>query len=120
LRLVATMFGGRMIGAEAGSKDVHYSPAAELQAYGYDDDHKWFTDTGAVGTHCMAIQLVIPLLTFIHPTRVPRDGIRLSGGTNVKGAPLIDYASKCIAPMMKKLFGLRVDIDVNKRGWSPK
>lgn len=120
LRLVATMFGGRMTGADTSSHDVHYSPASDITSY-HDSDNEWSTDTGAsVGTHCMAIQLVIPLLTFIHPSRVPRDGISLRGATNVRGAPLVDYAQRCIAPMLRHLFGLRVNIDLNQRGWSPK
>ena len=84
---------------------------------GTSNKRDFFVDTKTTGSICLLLQSSLPLL-FSMPDKC---SVLLRGGTNASPfAPHIDYFKLLVQPMFEKLFGLKMKIVVNERGFNPR
>jgi RNA 3'-terminal phosphate cyclase (ATP) len=90
-----------------GSRDITFHPGELLGG-----DFRF--DIGTAGSISLVIQgLLLPALL-----SKSRTTITLTGGTNVKWSPPIDYMTRVHIPLIEK-FGAKCDIEVTSRGFYP-
>ena len=108
IRALAQITGARVRGAEVGSSEIEFWPGP-IRGGVYD------FNVGTAGSVSLVLQAILPALAFADsPVRV-----RITGGTDVKMAPTIDYMRNVFARLLLN-FGYRVDIRVYRRGHYPR
>jgi len=108
IRALAEITGARVRGAHVGSMEVEFWPGP-VRGGSYE------FDVGTAGSVSLVLQALLPALAYADsPVRV-----RITGGTDVKMAPTIDYMKEVFLEHLKK-FGYNVRLTVKRRGHYPK
>jgi len=106
LDLVARMVadGAHVTGNEVGSRRVEFMPGSRPSTTGGKQNTLSFhADTRTAGAIGLLIQVSLPVALFLG---VPTE-LRLKGGTNATMAPLIDYTSEVLLPIMERAGWIR-------------
>jgi RNA 3'-phosphate cyclase len=105
---VATLCGARCEGLALRSPAFEFHPG-RLRA----GEHAF--DVGTAGSLTLVLQALLPaMLRAPGPCRV-----RVTGGTDVRAAPPIDYFRRVLLPLLARL-GIAVDCRVARRGYYPR
>ena len=131
------MLGGSLSGAAVDSTEVTFRPGdgswllpVSGSSSGSAGDAKsadsksllvWEADTKTAGSVVLLLQVSLPLLLFLPSLPSTASvSVTLKGGTNAVNAPPVDFTAQVFAPMMHKLFGVHLAIDLVRRGFYPK
>lgn len=95
-------------GEEVGSEELVFKPG-RIRA------GKFRFDVGTAGSVTLVLQALMPIVAFA-PGRVE---LEISGGTDVKWSPPVDYLPMVELPILEKL-GYRGHLDLLRRGHYPK
>ncbi len=108
LRAVAMLAGGAIEGLALGATEVAFRP-------GPIEGGDFRFDVGTAGSITLLVQALLPAL--VH-ARKPST-VRLIGGTDVRGAPPLDYLRFVLLPLLARC-GVDARIDVVRRGYYPR
>ncbi|KAJ7756782.1 RNA 3'-terminal phosphate cyclase domain-containing protein [Mycena maculata] len=111
IELAAEIASARLTGATNGSTEVEFAP-------GRITPGNYTADPVTAGAATLLLQISLPLLLFT-PSATPST-LTLKGGTNATSAPQIDYIQRVFLPFATRHFGLKVDVDVRRRGYFPR
>jgi RNA 3'-terminal phosphate cyclase (ATP) len=119
LKLAASVFDGKLFGADIGSMEIQYEPTNCSQHNKIYGEKTLRGETGTAGSICLLLQAVIPCALF------SRQACRLvlKGGTNALFAPQYDYWERVFWPTLRNRCGLPADhilAQVIRRGYFPK
>jgi RNA 3'-terminal phosphate cyclase (ATP) len=105
---LASLCGAKTSGLEVGSSTLEFQPGAiESGRYAFD--------VGTAGAVTLVLQAILPAAAMAPaPVRV-----RLTGGTDVRWSPPIDYFTRVFLPLLRRI-GVHVDIEVIRRGYYPR
>ncbi|KUJ82645.1 RNA 3'-phosphate cyclase [Microbulbifer flavimaris] len=108
LRAAAAIGGGVLEGDELGAKEVCYQP-------GRSRGGEYRFDVGTAGSITLVLQALLPVAlhadTAVH--------LSVSGGTDVRKAPPVDYFVMVFLPWLARM-GVRVQIESIHHGYYPK
>lgn len=108
VKAVATIAGGRLVGATIGSTTLEFYP-------GRITGGSYSFDVGTAGSVSLVLQSLLPLMAFAEsPIEV-----KISGGTDVPMAPTIDYMSQVLLRLLVNL-GYRFELKLERRGHYPR
>ncbi|KAJ3741977.1 RNA 3'-terminal phosphate cyclase domain-containing protein [Lentinula detonsa] len=114
LQLAAEIASAKLTGATNGSTEIEFTPGA-LKTPG-----DFVADSVTAGSTTLLLQIALPLLLFAsQPSKTP-SRLTLKGGTNATHAPQIDYTENVFLPFVRRFFGIRTELQVNRRGYYPK
>ena len=108
LRAVAAVSGGVLEGAELGATEIHFRP-------GRITGGEYHFDVGTAGSISLVLQALLPVA--LHADGLIR--LTITGGTDVKMAPPLDYLRLVFLPRLERM-GLRVSIESVPHGYYPK
>lgn len=108
VKAVAALCGAEVEGLEMKSQEIIFRPG---QVRGGQFDFS----VGTAGSITLVLQAVLPVAV----TCGERSWIRISGGTDVRGAPPLDYFRYVLLPLLSHM-GVRAKIDVLRRGYFPR
>lgn len=108
VKALAELSNAETEGLRQGSRDLFFKPHGHVAG-------KFRFDVGTAGSIPLILQAVMPCLAF-SPDRVE---LELTGGTDVKWSPSIDYVRLVILPTLQ-LMGYEGKITVHRRGHYPK
>ncbi|HZD12517.1 MAG TPA: RNA 3'-terminal phosphate cyclase [Candidatus Binatus sp.] len=97
-----------MSGATVGSVELEYKP-------GQIRSGRFRFDVGTAGSVALVLQALMPIAAFA-PGRVE---LEITGGTDVKWSPPIDYLSMVTLPILQR-FGCHARLDLIRRGHFPR
>ncbi|KAF9875038.1 RNA 3 -terminal phosphate cyclase [Colletotrichum karsti] len=108
-------------GLEIGSKTLTFAPRIPPSAALSNKSRslKIAADTGAAST-LLILQAILPFLLYTadeaeNPTSVD---LEITGGTNVDMSLSYEYLDQVLLPRLQDVFGIKVDRQLKKRGWS--
>lgn len=108
LRVLASVFGGRLDGADEGSTTISFVPGSpRLRSYS--------VDMGTAASITLVLQAVIPAVALSGS----RLGLRLKGGTDVPWSPTFDYFRSVVLSGYGAI-GVRAEVNALRRGYYPK
>lgn len=108
VKAAAQLCSAEMKGFEVGSTELVFRPGKLRSGH--------FTfDVGTAGSITLVLQTVMPILAFA-PGKVT---LEITGGTDVKWSPPIDYVSFVLVPLLRTI-GYSVVLECLKRGHYPK
>jgi RNA 3'-terminal phosphate cyclase (ATP) len=108
VKAVERLSGGHTKGLELRSSQLIFSPAA---LKGFEGE----IDIGTAGSITLLLQCLIPVALFAdRETKV-----RITGGTDVKWSPPIDFYTNVFLKALRKM-GCEVHLDLKSRGYYPK
>ncbi|KAF7359433.1 RNA 3'-terminal phosphate cyclase [Mycena sanguinolenta] len=111
IELAAKIASAQLTGATNGSSDVSFTPKRITPG-------DYTADSVTAGAVALLLQISLPILLF---ARSPTPStLTLKGGTNATLAPQVDYIQHVFLPFATRHFGLKVDVDVRRRGYFPK
>ncbi len=108
VRAAAELCDATLKGGEVGSTELSFQPS-RLKA------GRFRFDVGTAGSITLVLQVLMPLMAYA-PGAVEAT---ITGGTDVKWSPPIDYLSQVTVPILRKM-GYEVHLDVKRRGHYPK
>ena len=108
LNLISQICGAEVKGAELGSTNVEFQP-------GQIKHGEYSIDVGTAGSITLVLQTILPALASIEGESI----IRLTGGTDVKWSPPIDYYTLVLFPLLEKI-ELKCSLDIQQRGYYPR
>ena len=108
VKAAAEMCDATIEGAEVGSTELAFKPST-LRA------GRFRFDVGTAGSITLVLQTLMPLLAYA-PGKVE---VQITGGTDVKWSPPIDYLLHVVLPTLKKL-GIHGQLEVLRRGHYPR
>lgn len=108
MRAVAEVCGGELEGAELGAAEIRFTPG---QIKGGD----YRFDVGTAGSITLVLQALLPVV--LHADGPCR--LAITGGTDVKMAPPVDYLRLVFLPWLARM-GVRVDIEGVRHGYYPR
>src|SRR5215467_9553172 len=92
VRAAAEICAGEVVGAEVGSETLEYRP-------GRLKNGRFDFDVGTAGSVTLVLQMLMPILPFGGGSYV----IRLTGGTDVKWSPPVDYLRLITLPVLRRM-----------------
>ncbi len=108
VRAVATLCAAGVEGLEARSQELTFTPDGLRSG-------RFAFDVGTAGSVTLVLQAVLPVATMcggaVHA--------RLTGGTDVKAAPSLDYLRYVFLPLLARL-GVNAEIVLRRRGYYPR
>ena len=107
-KAIATLCDAQTEGLTQGSTELTFKPNAHKSG-------KFKFDVGTAGSIPLVLQALMPCIAFA-PDRVE---LEITGGTDVKWSPPIDYIRLVTIPTLR-LMGYELNITVNRRGHYPK
>jgi RNA 3'-terminal phosphate cyclase (ATP) len=108
IKAVAGISKAKVIGLEIGSQEFFFRPQKVMGG-------NFRFEVGTAGSISLILQAVIPTTAFSSiPTK-----ISISGGTDVKWSPTIDYMRLVVLPILSKM-GVTAQIAIKRRGHYPK
>jgi RNA 3'-terminal phosphate cyclase (ATP) len=107
-KALAVLCDAQTDGLMQGSTELHFRPHGHKSG-------KFRFEVGTAGSIPLILQALMPCIAFA-PDRVE---LELTGGTDVKWSPSIDYVRLIILPMLH-LMGYEINLIVNRRGHYPK
>jgi RNA 3'-terminal phosphate cyclase (ATP) len=108
LRAVAEVCGGVLEGAELGAGEVRFQPGRIRGG-----DYRF--EVGTAGSIVLVLQALLPVI--LHADGPCR--LVVSGGTDVRMAPPVDYLRQVFLPWLARM-GARVSIDSVRHGYYPR
>lgn len=108
LRAVAALAGGDIEGLALGATEVSFRP-------GPIEGGDFRFDVGTAGSMTLLVQALLPLLLAARR----QSTLRLAGGTDVRGAPPLDYLRFVLLPLAARC-GVGARIEVLRRGYYPR
>lgn len=108
VRAVATLCRAEITGLELGAREFTFRPGG-LQGGHFD------FNVGTAGSVILVLQAALPA-AFACGAPIH---LRLTGGTDVKAAPPLDYFRYVLLPLLAKM-GLSVNVTVLRRGYYPR
>jgi RNA 3'-phosphate cyclase len=108
LRAVATLAGGDIEGLALGATEVIFRP-------GPITGGEFRFDVGTAGSITLLVQALLPVLSAAQRPST----VRLIGGTDVRGAPPLDYLRYVLLPLLARL-GIDARLDLERRGYYPR
>ena len=108
IRAVAELCNAEVEGDEIHSKEIEFKPS-EIQA------RKINVDVGTAGSITLVLQALMVPAIFAED----RVKVKITGGTDVKWSPPIDYLRYVTLPLLQK-FGYDGKVEVERRGYYPK
>jgi RNA 3'-phosphate cyclase len=108
LKAIADICDAEVEGAEIGNTSVSFAPG--------DINHgEYEFAVGTAGAVTLVLQTLLPALASVHG----ESRITISGGTDVKWSPPVDYYRLVLFPLLRR-FGLECSLEVRRRGYYPK
>lgn len=107
-KAVATMCNASVHGLEMGSADLVFRP-------GPIRGGSFRFDVGTAGSVTLVLQALMPLFPFTPE----QTSVEISGGTDVKWSPPIDYQRLVTSPLLERM-GLAIALTVVRRGHYPR
>ncbi|KAK7023839.1 RNA 3'-terminal phosphate cyclase [Favolaschia claudopus] len=111
IELAAQIASAGLTGATNGSSSVSFEPTKILPG-------DYVADSVTAGATTLLLQISLPILLFA--ASAAPSTLTLKGGTNATMAPQVDYIQKIFLPFARRHFGLKVDVEVRRRGYFPK
>jgi len=108
LRAVAALAGGDIEGLALGATEITFRPG-ELRG----GEHRF--DIGTAGSIPLLLQALLPVM--IHAPQPVT--VTVSGGTDVRAAPPLDYLRYVTLPLLAR-FGADVAVEATRRGYFPR
>lgn len=108
LEAVASLSGGEALGLEIGSKEVVFRP-------GEISGGRYSFEIGTAGSITLVLQACLPV-AFAAPAPVR---LRLTGGTDVRWSPPLDYFARVFLPLTRRMGG-HADVELVRRGYYPR
>jgi RNA 3'-phosphate cyclase len=108
LRAVAALAGGDIEGLALGATEVTFRPGPIEGG-----EHRF--DVGTAGSITLLVQALLPVLLAARR----RSTVRLVGGTDVRGAPPLDYLRFVLLPLVARC-GVDARIELLRRGYYPR
>lgn len=108
VRALAEVCGAEVEGLVLGSRDIRFRPGRVRPG-----DYRF--DVGTAGSVALVLQALLPVAV---AARTPFS-FSIRGGTDVEGAPPLDYLRLVLLPLLARL-GARVEIECLRRGYYPK
>jgi RNA 3'-terminal phosphate cyclase (ATP) len=108
INAAASLSGAFVEGARVGSTDLTYRPGSVKSG-------SFQFDIGTAGSITLVLQTILPIITGSSGSTE----ILLTGGTDVKWSPPVDYLQLVMLPMLK-LMGFEGVLTVSRRGHYPK
>ncbi len=108
LKILAMLTKANVEGLSIGSTEILFKPRKRLSG-----DIR--VDVGTAGSISLVLQAILPALAFA-PSRTT---LEITGGTDVKWSPPIDYMKNVFLPYLRKM-GYNVEIQVLRRGHYPR
>jgi RNA 3'-terminal phosphate cyclase (ATP)/RNA 3'-terminal phosphate cyclase (GTP) len=108
VRAVASLCNAEVEGLELRTQEIVFRPR-QVRAGAYR------FDVGTAGSIALVLQAVLPVA-------LAADGessIRVTGGTDVRAAPAIDYLCHVLVPLLARM-GARIELEVQRRGYYPR
>jgi RNA 3'-phosphate cyclase len=108
VRAVASLCNAEVEGLELRTQEIVFRPR-QVKAGDYH------FDVGTAGSIALVLQAVLPVA-------LAADGastFRVTGGTDVRAAPAIDYLGHVLVPLLARM-GARVELEVQRRGYYPR
>ena len=108
LQAVAALCGANVEGLEIGSKEIVFRP-------GPIGGGRHSFDVGTAGSITLVLQACLPVaFAAREPVR-----LRLSGGTDVRWSPPLDYFARVFLPILRRM-GSHANIELVRRGYYPR
>ncbi|CAG9466632.1 unnamed protein product [Pedinophyceae sp. YPF-701] len=117
LKLISDMTNGTLNGGHVGSCEIDLSSAGPPRAGAYT------ADTGTAGSCTLLAQAALPCAVFASPAVGAPDArvrMTLQGGTDADLAPPVGYMQQVLLPTLREHFGVRVEMEVRRRGFFPR
>ncbi len=108
VKAVAALANARVEGLSLGSMTLRFIPRGLRGG-------RYMFDIGTAGSVTLVLQALLPVLAFV-PEPVE---ITVRGGTDVPWSPPIDYVRFVLTRLLEK-FGLRIDVELKRRGHYPR
>ena len=108
LKAVAAVSGGVLEGAELGATQIRFRP-------GRIGGGEYHFDVGTAGSISLVLQALLPVA--LHADSIIR--LTITGGTDVKMAPPLDYLRLVFLPWLERM-GIMVSIESVRHGYYPK
>ena len=108
VKAIAALCDAHTAGLSQGSTELHFQPRGNKSG-------KFSFDVGSAGSIPLVLQALMPCIAFA-PGQVE---LELTGGTDVKWSPSIDYVHLVIVRTLH-LMGYEINLTVNRRGHYPK
>jgi RNA 3'-terminal phosphate cyclase (ATP) len=108
VKAVAALCDAHVTGLELRSREIVFRPGTRRGG-------EFHFDVGTAGCLTLVLQALLPVaLVGDAPTR-----IHLTGGTDIRGAPPLDYFRFVHLPLLARM-GAKIEIDVIRRGYYPR
>jgi len=108
VKAVATLCGARLDGAELRSQEIVFAPGPVRGG-------EFAFDVGTAGSVTLVLQALLPVMIAAHA----RFHVRITGGTDVRAAPALDYTREVMLPLLARM-GAHVRIVERRRGYFPR
>jgi RNA 3'-terminal phosphate cyclase (ATP) len=108
VRAVATLCRGRVDGLSLRSREVRFAPGAVSGG-------EYRFDVGTAGSVSLVLQALLPV--WIAAGREAK--VTVTGGTDVRQAPPIDYVQNVLLPLLARM-GVGARLEVVRRGYYPR
>jgi len=109
VKAVATLSNARVEGLEIGSRELTFEPRSSTPS------GTFVFDVGTAGSISLVLQALMPAAAFAQGPIY----FDLTGGTDVRWSPLIDYVRFVVLPTLTKM-NYKVELTVRQRGHYPK
>ncbi len=109
IELISEMCDADIEGLEVESNELVFDPSDSISGGRYD------ADIGTAGSITLVLQTVLPVALSARSDC----SISITGGTDVKWSPTIDYFRYVTAPLISR-FGASFDVDLVRRGHYPR
>jgi RNA 3'-terminal phosphate cyclase (ATP) len=108
IKAVAALSDANLKGLEIGSTDLSFTPRKKMSG-------SFKFDVGTAGSISLVLQALMPAAAF----SLERTEFEITGGTDVKWSPTIDYVRFVVLPNLSKL-GYHAELRIIRRGHYPK
>jgi RNA 3'-terminal phosphate cyclase (ATP) len=108
IKAVAALSGAETRGLQIGSTDLYFTPKRKMSG-------SFKFDVGTAGSISLVLQALMPAAAFSSG----RTEFEITGGTDVKWSPTIDYVRFVVLPNLSKL-GYLAELKLIRRGHYPK
>jgi RNA 3'-terminal phosphate cyclase (ATP) len=108
IKIIAELFHGKFENLKVGAEWIRFSPSDRFEGGSVK------FDIGTAGSIPLTLMTVVPAVSLSNNTVQ----IEITGGTDVKGSPTIDYIKNVVAKSYLSI-GLKFSVDVLKRGYYP-
>ncbi|HEX8675677.1 MAG TPA: RNA 3'-terminal phosphate cyclase [Segetibacter sp.] len=114
IKLLSKLFNIHIENAELGAEWINVSFDKSSENYDEIDKDTYNVDIGTAGSIPLLLQTIIPSIAISQKNIL----IQLTGGTDVKFSPTIDYIKYVMREAFNRI-GILFDVDIIKRGFYP-